>query len=139
MRLQLPAARPQRTAFHQQARLQIGSSASTAWRICRRKITCGGMNCATTNAPTTSCCASATNCISSASTPPDRKLGINSMEDLQAQNYLRRNELRDYQCAYNFLLRVRNELHFISKHASRSEARHQQHGGSAGAKLPAAE
>jgi [protein-PII] uridylyltransferase len=46
------------------------------------------------------------------------KLGINSMEELQAQNYLRRNELRDFQRAYNFLLRVRNELHFLSKHAA---------------------
>ena len=46
------------------------------------------------------------------------KLGITEMDELQAQNYLRRNELRDFQRAYNFLLRVRNELHFQSKHAS---------------------
>jgi [protein-PII] uridylyltransferase len=46
------------------------------------------------------------------------KLGITAMDELQAQNYLRRNELRDFQRAYNFLLRVRNELHFLSKHAS---------------------
>ncbi|MSU70238.1 MAG: [protein-PII] uridylyltransferase [Opitutaceae bacterium] len=46
------------------------------------------------------------------------KLGITTMEELQAQNYLRRNELREFQRAYNFLLRVRNELHFTSKHAT---------------------
>jgi [protein-PII] uridylyltransferase len=44
------------------------------------------------------------------------KLGITDISELQAQNYLRRNELRDFQRAYNYLLRVRNELHFQSKH-----------------------
>jgi [protein-PII] uridylyltransferase len=44
------------------------------------------------------------------------KLGISNIAELQAQNYLLKNELRDFQRAYNFLLRVRNELHFMSKH-----------------------
>ena len=43
------------------------------------------------------------------------KLGIERMEELHDLNYLRRKELSDFQRAYNFLLRVRNELHFISK------------------------
>ena len=43
------------------------------------------------------------------------KLGIERMEELHTLNYLRRKELADLQRAYNFLLRVRNELHFISK------------------------
>ena len=43
------------------------------------------------------------------------KLGIERMEELHTLNYLRRKELSDFQRAYNFLLRVRNELHFISK------------------------
>jgi [protein-PII] uridylyltransferase len=42
------------------------------------------------------------------------KLGIERMEELHTLNYLRRKELADFQRAYNFLLRVRNELHFIS-------------------------
>lgn len=46
------------------------------------------------------------------------KLGITTLDELQAQNYLRRNELRDFHRAYNYLLRVRNELHFQSKHAT---------------------
>jgi [protein-PII] uridylyltransferase len=44
------------------------------------------------------------------------KLGIESMDELYTLHYLRRKELADFQRAYNFLLRVRNELHFISKH-----------------------
>jgi [protein-PII] uridylyltransferase len=44
------------------------------------------------------------------------KLGIEHMEELHALNYLRRKELTDFQRGYDFLLRVRNELHFISKH-----------------------
>jgi [protein-PII] uridylyltransferase len=44
------------------------------------------------------------------------KLGIENMEELHTLNYLRRKELADLQRGYNFLLRVRNELHFISKH-----------------------
>ncbi len=43
------------------------------------------------------------------------KLGITDLAELVAQNYLKRNELRDLQRAYNFLLRVRNELHYLSK------------------------
>ncbi|MDD2765713.1 MAG: [protein-PII] uridylyltransferase [Opitutaceae bacterium] len=43
------------------------------------------------------------------------KLGIERMEELLTLNYLRRKELSDFQRAYNFLLRVRNELHFISR------------------------
>ena len=46
------------------------------------------------------------------------KLGIESMEELHTLNYLRRKELADFQRGYNFLLRVRNELHFTSKHAT---------------------
>jgi [protein-PII] uridylyltransferase len=46
------------------------------------------------------------------------KLGITSIDDLAAQNYLTRNDARDFQRAYDFLLRVRNELHFSSKHAT---------------------
>ncbi len=43
------------------------------------------------------------------------KLGIGSMDELVAQGYLKRNELRDFMRGYDFLLRVRNELHFQSK------------------------
>jgi len=43
------------------------------------------------------------------------KLGIEHMEELHTLNYLRRRELTDFQRGYNFLLRVRNELHFGSK------------------------
>ncbi len=43
------------------------------------------------------------------------KLGIDSIEELAVQNYLRRNELRDFQRAHDFLQRVRNELHFEKK------------------------
>src|SRR5690606_24703168 len=37
------------------------------------------------------------------------------IKELGEQNYLRRNELRDFQRAYEFLHRVRNELHFQKK------------------------
>jgi len=43
------------------------------------------------------------------------KLGLESMDQLVDQGYLKRNELRDFKRAYEFLLRVRNELHFQSK------------------------
>ena len=46
------------------------------------------------------------------------KLGIENMEELYTLNYLRRKELTDFQRGYNFLLRVRNELHFTSKHTT---------------------
>ena len=43
------------------------------------------------------------------------KLGITDLDELATQSYLRRNEVRDFQRAYTFLHRVRNELHFQSK------------------------
>lgn len=43
------------------------------------------------------------------------KLGIERIDELLEQHYLRRNELRDFKRAYDLLLRVRNELHFQSK------------------------
>ncbi|MBP7141282.1 MAG: [protein-PII] uridylyltransferase [Opitutaceae bacterium] len=43
------------------------------------------------------------------------KLGITSLDELATQAYLRQNEVRDFQRAYTFLHRVRNELHFQSK------------------------
>jgi [protein-PII] uridylyltransferase len=43
------------------------------------------------------------------------KLGTTAIDELAAQSYLQRNEARDFQRAYDFLLRVRNELHFQSK------------------------
>ncbi len=43
------------------------------------------------------------------------KLGIDSIDQLVEQGYLQRNELRDFKRSYEFLLRVRNELHFQSK------------------------
>jgi [protein-PII] uridylyltransferase len=46
------------------------------------------------------------------------RLSIEKMEELHTLNYLRRKELADFQRGYNFLLRVRNELHFTSKHAT---------------------
>jgi [protein-PII] uridylyltransferase len=41
------------------------------------------------------------------------KLGISNIEELAAQNYLRPDELAEFTRAYDFLLRVRNELHFL--------------------------
>jgi len=46
------------------------------------------------------------------------RLGISRLEDLVAQNYLQAAELEQFQRAYDFLLRVRNELHYMSKHAT---------------------
>jgi [protein-PII] uridylyltransferase len=43
------------------------------------------------------------------------KLGITDIKELSEQNYLRRNELREFQRAYEFLHRVRNELHIQKK------------------------
>ncbi len=43
------------------------------------------------------------------------KLGITSLDELATQAYLRPNDVRDFQRAYTFLHRVRNELHFQSK------------------------
>ncbi len=42
------------------------------------------------------------------------KLGISAIDELASQNYLRAEELAEFTRAYDFLLRVRNELHFIS-------------------------
>ena len=44
------------------------------------------------------------------------KLGIEKMEELQGQNFLREDELRDFQRGYDFLLRVRHELHYVTQH-----------------------
>ena len=46
------------------------------------------------------------------------KLGLQRIEDLLAQNYLREEELRDFQRGYDFLLRVRHELHYATNHAN---------------------
>lgn len=46
------------------------------------------------------------------------KLGAESMKDLCERKYLRPGELRDMNRAYNFLLRVRNQLHFDSPKAT---------------------
>ena len=44
------------------------------------------------------------------------RLGITRLEELVEQNYLQAAELRAFQRGYHFLLRVRNELHYMSKH-----------------------
>ncbi|MDI1335290.1 MAG: [protein-PII] uridylyltransferase [Lacunisphaera sp.] len=44
------------------------------------------------------------------------RLGITRLEELVEQKYLQATELRSFQRAYHFLLRVRNELHYMSKH-----------------------
>lgn len=44
------------------------------------------------------------------------RLGITRLDELAEQNYLQPAELRAMQEAYDFLLRVRNELHYMSKH-----------------------
>ena len=46
------------------------------------------------------------------------KLGITAIDELAAQKYLKREEVRDFSKAYDFLLRVRNELHFLSTRAT---------------------
>lgn len=46
------------------------------------------------------------------------KLGITRIEELATQNYLRPEELADFTRAYDFLLRVRNEVHFMSPRPS---------------------
>ncbi|MBS0662546.1 MAG: [protein-PII] uridylyltransferase [Verrucomicrobia bacterium] len=46
------------------------------------------------------------------------KLGISSIDELVTQGYLRDEELREFTRAYDFLLRVRNELHFLSRRAT---------------------
>ncbi len=46
------------------------------------------------------------------------KLDVTSITELAAQNYLRADDLAAFQRAYDFVLRVRNELHFISARAT---------------------
>jgi len=46
------------------------------------------------------------------------KLGITSIDELAAQNYLKPDEVGDISKAHDFLLRVRNELHFLSTRAT---------------------
>ncbi|MSU50487.1 MAG: [protein-PII] uridylyltransferase [Opitutus sp.] len=46
------------------------------------------------------------------------KLDITTIDELATQNYLRAGDLATFQHSYNFLLRVRNELHFISARAT---------------------
>jgi len=46
------------------------------------------------------------------------KLGISSIEELATQNYLRPEELAEFTRAYDFLLHVRNEVHFLSARAT---------------------
>jgi len=43
------------------------------------------------------------------------KLGFRTMDELCEARYLRPNELREMNRSYNFLLRVRNQLHFESR------------------------
>ncbi len=44
------------------------------------------------------------------------KLGLQRIEELKEQNYLREEELRDFQRGYDFLLRARHELHYVTNH-----------------------
>lgn len=44
------------------------------------------------------------------------KLGITKIDELATQNYLRASEIADFNRAYDFMLRVRNELHFMVRH-----------------------
>lgn len=46
------------------------------------------------------------------------KLDITSIDELATQNYLRADDLVAFQKGYDFLLRVRNELHFMSARAT---------------------
>ena len=46
------------------------------------------------------------------------KLDVTSLDELAAQNYLRADDLVAFQRAYDFLLRVRNQLHFMSARAT---------------------
>ena len=46
------------------------------------------------------------------------KLGITTIDELAAQNYLHADDLVAFRRAYDFLLRVRNELHFLSARAT---------------------
>lgn len=44
------------------------------------------------------------------------KLGITAMTELVSQNYLREEDVTEFDRAYNFLLRARNQLHFMVTH-----------------------
>ncbi len=46
------------------------------------------------------------------------KLDVTNIDELAAQNYLRAEDLAAFQRSYDFLLRVRNELHFMSTRAT---------------------
>ena len=46
------------------------------------------------------------------------KLGVANIDELVAQNYLRPDDAAAFTRAYDFLLRVRNELHFLSARAT---------------------
>ncbi len=43
------------------------------------------------------------------------RLNVENIDGLEELNYMRKNELKAFKEAYDFLLRVRNELHFRSK------------------------
>jgi [protein-PII] uridylyltransferase len=46
------------------------------------------------------------------------KMGIDTVDDLVTQNYLKADEAAEFTRSYDFLLRVRNELHFASSRAT---------------------
>ena len=46
------------------------------------------------------------------------KLGITSLDELAAQNYVRADDLAAFRRSYDFLQRVRNDLHFVSARAT---------------------
>jgi [protein-PII] uridylyltransferase len=46
------------------------------------------------------------------------KLDITSVDDLATQNYLKPDALREFKKAYDFLLRIRNDLHLMSTRAT---------------------
>jgi len=46
------------------------------------------------------------------------KLGITSIDELAVQNYLRADDLAAFRRGYDFLLRVRHDLHFMSTRAT---------------------
>jgi [protein-PII] uridylyltransferase len=46
------------------------------------------------------------------------KLDLTTIDELAVQNYLRADDLEAFRRSYDFLLRVRNELHFISARAT---------------------
>ena len=46
------------------------------------------------------------------------KLGIIGIEELAAQHHLKAGEVREFTQSYDFLLRVRNDLHFLSSRAT---------------------